>query len=80
MFFKIDFDKVYDRLKWKDLIDSLEHMGYGISFFNMVPLGNAYVTVCANKDPTDILTLARSIQQEYPVAPLLYAIVVDVVN
>lgn len=79
VFFKIDFDKAYDRMEWDFVLQSLYDMGFGKVFIKFVHtlLGNANVRFSLNGDLTDVFVLRRSIRQGCPIAPLLYAICAD---
>ena len=79
IFFKIDFEKAYDKVSWKYILESLKQMGCGENFCIMVKtlLGNATVRVNVNGELTESFKLSRSIRQGCPLAPLLYAIAAD---
>ena len=79
IFFKIDFEKAYDRISWKYILEALKQMGCGSEFCNMVKTfrGNASARVNVNGDLTEAIKLSRSAKQGYPLAPLLYAIASD---
>ena len=36
VFFKIDFEKAYDRISWRYILEALKRMGCGTTFCNMV--------------------------------------------
>ena len=82
IFFKIDFDKAYDRIHWDYILQSLGDMGLGPNFTNMVKtlFGNAKAKVICNGELTEAITLTKSIRQGCPLAPLLYAIAADGLN
>ena len=82
IFFKIDFDKAYDRLNWDYILQSLGDMGLGPKFIHMVKtlFGNAKAKVICNGELTKAISLTRSIRQGCPLAPLLYAIAADGLN
>ena len=78
-FFKIDFDKAYDRLEWGFLCQSLTSMGLQPNFIRYVKtlFGNARARIAINGQLSSPLTLNKSIRQGCPLAPLLYAIATD---
>lgn len=82
IFFKIDFDKAYDRLSWQYMIEALKHMGCGDKFCSMVKtlLGNASARINVNGELTEGFRLSSSIRQGCPLASLLYAVAVDGLN
>ena len=79
LFFKIDFDKAYDRVEWDFILQSLHDMGFGKNFIKGVHclLGNARTLVSLNGSLSPAITLRRSIRQGCPLAPLLFVIVAD---
>lgn len=78
-FFKVDFDKAYDRIEWEFVLQSLQDIGFGKMFIKFIHLlfTNAVAYVAINGRITDPILLRRSIRQGYPLAPLLYAISFD---
>ena len=82
IFFKVGFDKAYDRISWDYILQSLGDMGLGPNFIHMVKtlFGNAKAKIIRNGELTQALTLTRSIRQGCPLAPLLYAIAADGLN
>ena len=79
IFFKIDFEKAYDKVSWKYILESLKQMGCGKEFCIMVKtlLGNAATRVNVNGELIEAFKLSHSIKQSCPLAPLLYAIAAD---
>ena len=65
VFFKIDFDKAYDRLNRKYILESLDHMGCGSEFCRMVStlFGHAIARMCVNGELTEVFKLTMSIRQ-----------------
>lgn len=73
IFFKIDFDKAYDRIEWDFIFQSLHDIGFGRQFIRFV----SSAKIALNGDLTNSFPLRRSIRQGCPIAPLLYAICSD---
>ena len=63
IFFKIDFEKAYDRISWKYILEALRQMGCGDTFCSMVKtlLGNASARVNVNGELTEAFKITRSI-------------------
>lgn len=78
-FFKIDFEKAYDKLECDFILQSLADMGLNPPFIKMVStlFGNARAKVCVNGLLIDSFSLKRSIRQGFRLAPLLFAIATD---
>ncbi|MCO5600177.1 hypothetical protein L7F22_054285 [Adiantum nelumboides] len=76
VYFKIDFDKAYDRVEWDFIFQSLQDIGFGRKFIKYVCtlFGNACAKVAINGEIFAYFPLRRSIRQGCPIAPLLFAI------
>ncbi|MCO5548935.1 hypothetical protein L7F22_002399 [Adiantum nelumboides] len=75
MFFKIDFDKAYDRIEWDFIFRSLHDIvGKQFIKFILVLFGNALAKVAVNGELTGCISLKRSIRQGCPIAPSLFVI------
>ena len=74
LFFKIDFDKSYDRVEWDFILQSLQDMGFGKIFIKYVHclFSNAITFVALNGKLSPAITLKRSIRQGCPLSPLLF--------
>ncbi|MCO5606714.1 hypothetical protein L7F22_060904 [Adiantum nelumboides] len=79
VFFKIDFDKAYDRIEWDFILQSLHDIGFGKLFVKYIHVlfGNALAQIAINGELTDKIVLLRCIRQGCPVAPLLFSICSD---
>ena len=79
IFFKIDFDKAYDRVEWDFILQSLHDMGMGRNFIKSVHclLAKAKTYVALNGTLSPAIYLKRSIRQGCPFAPLLFVIIAD---
>lgn len=64
LFFKIDFDKAYDRVEWAFVLQSLADFGCGRQFCRFVNtlFGNASARVAINGELSGTITLMRSIR------------------
>eukprot|EP00249_Psilotum_nudum_P033199 c49833_g1_i1 orf=2-271(+) len=72
-------DKAYDIIKWSYILEGLERMGLGPNFLRMVLalFGNASTSVLVNDYPSGSYALNRSIRKGCPLAPLLYAVIME---
>lgn len=79
LFFKIDFDKAYDRIEWDFVLQSLHDLGLGRNFIKQVHalFGNARARIAINGTLSPPIDLKRSIRQGCPLAPLIFVIPVD---
>jgi len=79
VFFKVDFEKAYDSVRWSFLFDMLNKMGFHAKWIKWVQgcLESATVSVLVNGCPTEEFRPTRGLRQGDPLAPFLFLIVVE---
>ncbi|GKA40871.1 transposon TX1 [Tanacetum coccineum] len=65
LIFKVDFEKAYDSLNLRFLIDIMKKMGFGIKWCKWIEscLRSSTVSILVNGSPTDELCLERGVRQ-----------------
>ena len=76
---KIDLSKSYDRVSWTYLRVILSKMGFARNFITWVMSSLSYVSfsLLINGDATTFFKYGRGLRQGFPLAPLLFLIVVE---
>nr|GEX21475.1 RNA-directed DNA polymerase, eukaryota [Tanacetum cinerariifolium] len=79
MFFKVDFAKAYDSVRWDYLIDVLEAFGFGSRWCQWIrgTFSFAKASVLVNGSPSDEFNFHCGLKQGDPLAPLLFIIVME---
>ncbi|GBG89165.1 hypothetical protein CBR_g48873 [Chara braunii] len=75
----LDFEKAYDRVRWRFLIQGLEERGIGDMFGRAVGclLATATTRVQINDFCSGLLSVTRSVRQGCPLSPTLYVLYVE---
>ena len=76
----LDQEKAFDRVDWAFLFKTLQHLGFGPSFFGWIKLLyiNISSAVLANGYSSDFFKPTRGVRQGCPLFPLLYIITMEV--
>nr|GEY32864.1 putative RNA-directed DNA polymerase, eukaryota, reverse transcriptase zinc-binding domain protein [Tanacetum cinerariifolium] len=79
MFFKVDFAKAYDSVRWDYLIDVLEAFGFGSIWCNWIrgTFGFAKASILVNGSPSDEFHLHCGFKQGDPLSTYLFILVME---
>jgi len=74
---KVDYEKTYDSVRWKFLLDMLQRLGFHNKWIKWVKrcLESASVSVSVNGNPTEEFKPSRGLRQGDPLAPFLFLVV-----
>ncbi|GJY51651.1 RNA-directed DNA polymerase, eukaryota [Tanacetum coccineum] len=79
MFFKVDFAKAYDSVRWDYLLDVLEAFGFGHNWCKWIKgtLYSARASVLINGSPSKEFSCHRGLKQGDPLAPYLFILIME---
>nr|GEV92352.1 RNA-directed DNA polymerase, eukaryota [Tanacetum cinerariifolium] len=79
MFFKVDFAKAYDSVRWDYLLDVLEAFGFGHTWCKWIQgtLSSAKASILVNESPSKEFSCHRGLKQGDPLAPYLFILVME---
>ncbi|GJT61775.1 RNA-directed DNA polymerase, eukaryota [Tanacetum coccineum] len=79
MFFKVDFAKAYDSVRWDYLLDVLEAFGFGHTWCNWIRgiLSSTKASILVNGSPSKEFSCYRGLKQGDPLAPYLFILVME---
>nr|GFB55027.1 RNA-directed DNA polymerase, eukaryota [Tanacetum cinerariifolium] len=79
MFFKVDFVKAYDSVRWEYLIDVLKAFGFGLNWCQWIQgtFCFAKASILVNGSPTNEFQFHRGLKQGDPLASLLFILVME---
>nr|GEU93726.1 RNA-directed DNA polymerase, eukaryota [Tanacetum cinerariifolium] len=77
MFFKVDFAKAYDSVRWNYLINVLEVFGFGPTWCNWIQgtFSFAKASILVNGSPSKEFSFHRGLKQGDPLVPYLFILV-----
>ena len=80
VFFKLDYEKVYDRVNWSFLEEVLKTRGFSPKWIGWILslVKGGSVCVRLNDENNSFFTPGKRLRQGGPLSPLLFNIVVDV--
>nr|GEX03201.1 putative RNA-directed DNA polymerase, eukaryota, reverse transcriptase zinc-binding domain protein [Tanacetum cinerariifolium] len=79
MFFKVDFAKAYDTVRWDYLLDVLEAFGFGHTWCNWIPgtLSSARASVLVNGSPSKEFSFHCGLKQGDPLSPFFFILIME---
>nr|GFA33542.1 hypothetical protein [Tanacetum cinerariifolium] len=82
MFFKVDFAKAYDSVRWDYLLDVLEAFGFGNIWCKWIrgTFSSAKASVLVNGSPTIEFPFHRGLKQGDPLSSYLFILIMESLN
>lgn len=79
MFFKVDFAKAYDSVRWDYLLDVMKAFGFGPNWCKWIQgtLCSARASILVNGSPTAEFSFYRGLKQGDPLSPFLFILIME---
>ncbi|XP_058732732.1 uncharacterized protein LOC131604303 [Vicia villosa] len=79
MVLKVDFEKAYNNVNWKFLLDTLRRFGFGVRWVRWIEacVCNASLSVLINGSPTADFFMEKGLRQGDPLSPFLFTLVTE---
>jgi len=79
VFFKVDYEKAYDSVRWEFLFYMLGRMGFCVKWIEWIKnfLESSSISVLVNGSPTTEFNPKNGLRQEDPLAPFLFLFVTE---
>ncbi|GJT61429.1 RNA-directed DNA polymerase, eukaryota, reverse transcriptase zinc-binding domain protein [Tanacetum coccineum] len=79
LIFKVDFEKAFDSVNWKFLIDIMSQMGFSAKWCKLIHacLSSASISVLINGSPSKEFSMERGLRQGDPMSPFLFLIIAE---
>ena len=79
---KLDISKAFDSVSWSFLMEVLSHLGFGQRWCNLVSslVSTASTQILVNGAPGESIIHQRGLRQGDPLSPMLFIVVMDVLN
>nr|GEX72298.1 putative RNA-directed DNA polymerase, eukaryota, reverse transcriptase zinc-binding domain protein [Tanacetum cinerariifolium]GEY73322.1 putative RNA-directed DNA polymerase, eukaryota, reverse transcriptase zinc-binding domain protein [Tanacetum cinerariifolium] len=76
LLFKVDFEKAFDSVNWKFLLNIMRQMGFGPKWRNWIAssLPSASIAVLINGSPSNEFFMERGLRQGDPLSPFLFLV------
>lgn len=79
--YKLDISKAFDLVSWPFLLEVLRHLGFGPLWCNIIcKMLRSSTKVLVNGEPGDLICHQRGLRQGDPPSPMVFILVMDVLN